>query len=368
MRNRRFFFPSFTFSGALLACALTACTHSTSDSASNERASLGHARAAVQGGERAPKASFTVYIDKDRTRLCTGVLIAPTLVLTARHCASLEPSSNEGGCEQAPPAAKPQAIGVTALGDPLMAAYKDEAAYEAGLVRAKRLVTAPATDKGCTPDVALIELERPLDAMLAEPSFDEAPLPSVVSVVGYGSDDLGHYGVRNLRRDVELLCAYGEAACDEQPISGQIQPYEVVSGAGPCRGDSGSGLFDREALAENRPVVLAVVSRGWDDGKTCTAGAHARVSAFKDFIVETAIAAATDGGYEAPAWAKAAAPAATSPADVAPPQAESAPANEPSANTSSCSASPGARRARTESAAFAFAFVAVLGLAFARRR
>ena len=305
---------------------------------------VGTVASAVQGGELAPSHSFAVMIEKSNGRLCSATLIAPNLVLTARHCVSLEPVANPDGCEAFPPA-KPEQLTVSTLTDPF---GQDAPKLESNQVRAKRIVPGPAVD-GCTPDLAILELASNLDALVATPSFDEGlALPAAfrekVSVVGYGLDDDGYAGARRVRADVDVICVDGDDrfACDPNGISTFMQPFQFVTGPGPCRGDSGGGIYDRERLAEGRAVVVGVVNAGYDKDGICQEGLNVRVDRFRDFIAQQGGIAARNGGYPLPSWAIA--PPPEEPAEAE--EAEQATSSEPleptrtTRSTSGCSAGP----------------------------
>ena len=79
--------------GSLLL-SLTACGAGTLP---EESEPLGTSRSAVQGGKPATTQTFAVGVYG--RGLCSGTLIAPNLVITARHCVEVQPSSTQGGCE-----------------------------------------------------------------------------------------------------------------------------------------------------------------------------------------------------------------------------------------------------------------------------
>src|SRR5262245_13615635 len=53
--------------------------------------------AAIQGGALSPSTKYAVAVVG--RGLCSGTLIAPNLVLTARHCVVVQPTESADGCE-----------------------------------------------------------------------------------------------------------------------------------------------------------------------------------------------------------------------------------------------------------------------------
>jgi len=261
---------------------------------------LGSTSQAIIGGELDESTSGVVGLALDLgTRVaghCSGTLIAPNLVLTARHCVAFTENTDEQGiveCDTASfrnpfPArmllASPKPVRPSDPGDP---------SYVRG-----REVRTVGGDKVCGSDIALIILEDMVetDATPIAPRLEVAPVNSeAFSTVGYGLTsvtDPSSDGTRQRANGSVVRCS-GEACVTLS--GGSIQASEWASVDAPiCSGDSGGPALDGDGR------VFGVASRG---DPNCEIAVYGDVSNWAPFIVDTALSAALIGGYEAPAWA-----------------------------------------------------------------
>jgi hypothetical protein len=191
--------------------------------------------------------------------LCTGALIAPNVVLTARHCVSK--TSEQVRC----PADEPQVLGDRAASS-LLVLVGDDVTHAVPVARGRELVV-PDVDALCDDDIALIVLDRPvvgidpLDVRLHGVAKGDH-----VRAIGFGKK--GNHvaaGTKVLREHVRVT---------------EATATEFMVGEATCQGDSGGPALD-EASGD----VVGVVSRG---GPSCDgADAHniyTRTDAFLDLI------------------------------------------------------------------------------------
>jgi len=218
--------------------------------------------------------------------LCTSTLIAPNLLLTARHCVSPGADDNEGGV----------LCGESMLGDPypataFFATNDAHPSQDSQLFRASSVRVPGLGEDTCGFDIALIILNENVPASVALPAvprIDREVKPGEdYTAVGYGENDAGVPMATRIEREGLRV------ACEPGNCGGGVESTEFMGETGICSGDSGGPALDADGK------VVGVVSRG---GADCSTPIYGTVTAWSDFITSTAREAATAGGYEPPFW------------------------------------------------------------------
>ncbi len=250
----------------------------------------GQARQAIEDGEIDDQA-LSVFRIITRSggfnALCSSTLIAPNLLLTARHCVAETPS-NLVDCEN-------DEFGAIAGNDELLFANDTEPDLQSRWYAPARVAVPEQTTGFCGQDIALVVLAENVAAQVATPSAPrlspELSVGEEYTAVGYGAsaDNAGtaEYGVRRSRSGLSIECLGVD--CGVDVVDGEFAGVE-----GACRGDSGGPALDGVGR------VMGALSRGYDG---CESPVYTAAAAFDDWLVEVAGEAAELGNYPLPEWA-----------------------------------------------------------------
>jgi len=200
---------------------------------------------------------------------CSGALVAPNVVLTARHCVTPMLNGGTVGCDARGRSDDGPHFGASPA-DPtrLHVFVGDRVVMSRPFATPPYAVTRvvhPDSRVVCDSDVALLVLARSVPDVTPLPMRLDAGAAAGerVSVVGFGHSDRGGVlpGTRMRRDDVPVL-AIGPMGAVVDPTTraarGPLGPNEFETGKGSCSGDSGGPAIARDG------GVLGVASRGGD--------------------------------------------------------------------------------------------------------
>ena len=189
--------------------------------------------------------------------LCSGSLLAPNVVLTARHCVSRAVTSHVS-CNEIGESGNGDHVGEDESLERLHVYSGSKPAYGGAPSAGVKTVVHPDGGVLCNADVALLILDHDItDVTPLRIRLASAPRPDEsVRAVGYGQNDRAVPVGTRLRKDAVKVLAVGQRVSASRTPLGTNE-FEV--GLSICAGDSGG-----PAISEATGAVIGVVSRGGD--------------------------------------------------------------------------------------------------------
>jgi secreted trypsin-like serine protease len=299
--------------GALIVAWAVGCG-SQAPTAAGTGEPTGSTSAPIQGGTDDTTHTFAVGIlveinpSQGEVAFCSGALLAPNLVATARHCAA-NISSTQIDCSSA-------SFGSDFATSSIHVTTDSQITASSNFIGVSKIIT-PQPTAVCGNDLALLILDRNIQLpeyvtpVLTPPMTDHSTYSTKVTAIGYGvstpTDMTGSTaGVRRIKEDIPLQCIPNDTSFTNcfPAYQGQMTAQEFMSGDGTCEGDSGSSAYEQTSFDAGKWLSFGVLSRGGvsPDGTTCQGGVYTRFDAWASFVQQAATQAAQMGGYSPPAW------------------------------------------------------------------
>jgi MYXO-CTERM domain-containing protein len=293
----------------------------------------------IQGGTTDSTDTFSIGIvqtediQDDMVAYCTGVMLGPNLVATARHCVA-ELSSTTIDCSTSVfgslyPASDLYLTTATTI-DPQTVTACVARPADCPYNNSVTTIIVPSgagEDTVCGNDIALLILGDPISlpqyvVPTINPPMTSSQYETTVTAIGYGvttpTDTSGSTaGTRRIKENVALQCIPDDPNPSESALNCYTQntqpppqsfltASEFMSGDSTCEGDSGSGAFEQSNFNAGKWVAFGVLSRGGTNGTpgtTCIQPIYSRFDAWGSMLASAATQAASQGGYSVPAWA-----------------------------------------------------------------
>jgi hypothetical protein len=309
-------------------CALAAACLASCGGSDPARAPTAVESSPIQGGTDDSTHTFAVGVMQtsqlsvnSMVAFCTGVLLAPNLVATARHCVA-ELSSTSIDCSSSVFGSVWPVSDVFVTTDEVMQPQNRSRFVTVSEIE---VPTGPNENEVCGNDIALLVLSTSISVPeyvvpTISPPMTAAQYEPTVTAIGYGvdtpTDTTGtSAGTRRIRENIPLFCIPNDPNPSESSLdcfqnaalgwSSDFTATEFMSGDSTCEGDSGSGAYEQSNFDNGKWVAFGVLSRGGTstDGQTCVQPIYSRFDAWGSLLISAAKDAAAAGGYALPAWA-----------------------------------------------------------------
>jgi secreted trypsin-like serine protease len=235
-----------------MALFLGACSAAAPE---DQAVQVGAVSSPIVNGTTSPASQdATVLLTLGTLGTCSGTLITPNLVLTARHCVSELDENSHTECTAFTTSLVASTITVSlgaGANGSVVAARGKSAIVDTGSVI-------------CSHDIALLVLDRDVvGAAIAKVRFTKVAVGETTKAVGYGEDGSGKLTSARFQRGSLKIEGVGPAPAvyttkANKQINYNVLAGEISTGESTCFGDSGGPLFDAN------DEIIGLTSRGID--------------------------------------------------------------------------------------------------------
>ncbi|WP_394830583.1 S1 family peptidase [Pendulispora rubella] len=286
----------------LLACVAPGCSEG-SDGRPNEAESRSNTASIINGTDSTAEQDAVVLIadynpSTQKSGRCTGTLLAPNLVLTARHCVAVRTDGADPCASNAVSGSQDPSIfyiftGAKLPGDPSNADVRAKAA-----ARGKKVITEEGNTLQCGHDLALLLLDKDIpNAKILPVRLDMPTLPgNVMTAVGWGMTAAGT--VPSTRQQKKGLNVYQTGPAEGSDVHPALAEGEfVIIGEAACVGDSGGPV-----ITSLRGVAGVVSLVGGGPGENppdyCSGSKAGAIYTKTDFHKDLILSAYAEAGHE----------------------------------------------------------------------